>query len=196
MLTVDVFAAVGWMPLLVFFAEMCVVTLATVRIIVLGRGLKVMAASIGFFEITIWLFAIGQIMKNLNDAGCFLGFAAGFTCGNYLGVLVEKKLALGTQVVRIITGKDAAALIEGLRNAGFGITRILGHGATGPVQIVFTVVQRKEVRQVVSVIKEFDAHAFYSVEDVTSATSGVFPPARTRNLPWLPTLLRLPRRAA
>jgi uncharacterized protein YebE (UPF0316 family) len=184
------------MPLVVFVAEMCVVTLCTVRIILLGRGLKLCAAIIGFFEITIWLFAIGQIMKNLNDAGCFLGFAAGFSCGNYLGVLVERKLALGTQVVRIITSKDAGELIEGLRQAGFGVTRILAHGTTGPVQIVFTVIHRKELRQVVAVIKEFDARAFYSVEDVQLATAGVFPAARSPALSWLPSPLRPARRAA
>src|SRR5437870_12238868 len=86
------------LPLLVFFAELCVVTLSTLRIIFLSRGMKYLAPLLGFFEITIWLFAIGQVMQNMSDLGCFLGFAAGFTLGNYLGVRIEKKLALGTAV--------------------------------------------------------------------------------------------------
>src|SRR5262249_35330517 len=93
-------AAQPWLPALVFVAELCVVTLSTVRIICLGRGQKVLASAIGFFEVSIWLFAIGQIMKNLSDVGCYLGFAGGFTVGNFLGVLVEKRLGLGTLVVR------------------------------------------------------------------------------------------------
>src|SRR5262245_7219478 len=112
-----------WLPVLVFLAETCVVTLSTLRIIFVARGLKFLASGIGFFEITIWLFAIGQIMRHLDHIGCFLGFAAGFTLGNWLGVLIEKKLALGTQVVRVITSHDASELMEGLKAAGFGVTR-------------------------------------------------------------------------
>jgi uncharacterized protein YebE (UPF0316 family) len=181
-----------FLPLLVFVAEMCVVTLGTVRIIFVGRGMKLLAATLGFFEITIWLFAIGQIMKNVNDLGCFIGFAAGFTLGNYLGVVIETKLALGMQVVRIITSKDAADLIDGFRAAGFGVTRIAGQGANGPVQIVLTVIQRKELAVAVAIIKQFDCNAFYSVEDVQIATAGVFP--RSRGI--LPTPLRFFRQTA
>jgi len=172
------------LPLVIFLAEMCVVTLSTLRIIFVGRGLKVLASTIGFFEITIWLFAIGQIMKNVNNLGCFVGFAGGFTLGNYLGVTIEKKLALGTQVVRTITTRDATDLIAGFKEAGFGVTCISAQGATGPVQIVFTVIKRKEFAAAVTVIKHFDQAAFYSVEDVQLASAGVFSRSRTM-LAWL-----------
>jgi uncharacterized protein YebE (UPF0316 family) len=181
------------MPLVVFIAEMCVVTIGTLRIIFVSRGRKLLAPVLGFFEITIWLFAIGQIMKNLNDVGCFLGFAAGFTLGNFLGVLIEKKLALGTQVVRIITTRDATELVQGFRDAGYGVTRVAAEGTTGPVQMVFTVIQRKQLGNAVAIIKEFDPRAFYSVEDVQMAAAGVFPPT-TQTV--LPSPLRRFRRAA
>jgi uncharacterized protein YebE (UPF0316 family) len=183
------------LALLVFVAETCVVTLATLRIIFISRGLKMLASVMGFFEITLWLFAIGQIMQNLEDVGCFLGFACGFTLGNYLGVLIEKKLALGTQVVRIITSKDADELVAGLREAGYGVTRIHAEGATGPVQIVFTVLKRKEVPLAVAVIKQFDRRAFYSVEDIQLAAAGVFP-REGRTATAMPSVPRLSRRAA
>ncbi|MBY0528206.1 MAG: DUF2179 domain-containing protein [Gemmataceae bacterium] len=168
------------LPLMVFVAEMCVVTLSTLRIIFIARGRRLLAPLLGFFEITIWLFAIGQIMKNLGDVGCFMGFAAGFTSGSYLGILIEKRLALGTLVVRIITTHDAAELIVGLKEAGFGVTRMHGEGTTGPVQVVFSVIQRRELSAAVGVIKRFDPHAFYSVEDVQMAAAGVFPLSRRR----------------
>src|SRR5438132_1964389 len=117
-------AAFAVLPLLVFVAELCVVTLSTLRIIFLSRGMKYLAPLLGFFEITIWLFAIGQVMQNMSDPGCFLGFAAGFTLGNYLGVRIEKKLALGTAEVRTITRRDATELIAGLRAAHFGVTTL------------------------------------------------------------------------
>src|SRR4051812_31974501 len=106
------------LPLSIFCAEVCVVTLSTVRIIFVSRGRKFLAPLLGFFEVAIWLFAIGQIMKNLNDVSCYLAFAAGFTLGNFLGILLEGRLAIGTLLVRVITPRDATCLVEGLRAAG------------------------------------------------------------------------------
>jgi uncharacterized protein YebE (UPF0316 family) len=170
--------ASAFLPALVFVAELTVVTLSTVRIICLGRGQKVIASAIGFFEVSIWLFAIGQIMQNLSNLGCYLGFAGGFTAGNFLGVLVEKRLGLGTLVVRVITGREVEGLVQRLRAGHYGVTCLEGHGAAGPVTVVLTVIPRKELAGVVAIIKGFDPHCFYSVDDVQSAEAGVFPRRR------------------
>src|ERR1051326_1684178 len=95
------------LPLVVFCAELCVVTLSTLRTIFIARGMKFLAPLCGFFEITLWLFAISQVMKNLQDPACFLAFAGGFTLGNFFGIRIEQWLALGTVVVRTITNRDA-----------------------------------------------------------------------------------------
>jgi uncharacterized protein YebE (UPF0316 family) len=184
------------LPLLVFLAEMCVVTIGTIRVIFISRGRKLLAPLLGFFEVGIWLFAIGQIMKNLNDIGCYIGFAAGFTLGNFLGVFIETKLALGTLMVRIITHRDARELIDMLRAAQYGLTSIDALGATGPVKIIFTVIQRRQRTAIVELIRAFDPRTFYSVEEVQSAASGIFPASTSRPrwwaVPGLPRLFRLP----
>ncbi|HKI36375.1 MAG TPA: DUF5698 domain-containing protein [Gemmataceae bacterium] len=190
-----------FLPGLVFVAELCVVTLSTVRIICLGRGQKVLASAIGFFEVSIWLFAIGQIMQNLSNLGCYLGFAGGFTAGNFLGVLVEKRLGIGTLVVRVITAREAVGLAERLRAAHYGVTSLEGRGAAGPVTVVLTVIPRKELAGVVAIIKGFDPRCFYSVDDVQSAEAGVFPRPRggLRGVvpaPLLRLSARLPRALA
>jgi uncharacterized protein YebE (UPF0316 family) len=166
------------LPLSIFLAEVCVVTLSTLRIIFIARGRKVLAPLIGFFEVGLWLFAIGQVMKHLSDPGCYLGFAAGFTLGNFLGIYLEGRLALGTLVVRVITPRDAAPLVAGMRAAGYGVTSQEGRGAAGPVRVVLTVVPRKELGQVTALIEAFDPDAFYAVEDVQAAAGGVFPARR------------------
>ena len=109
------------LPVLVFLAELCVVTLSTMRVIFIARGMKWLAPFLGFFEITIWLFAIGQIMQNLSDLGCYAGFASGFTLGNFLGVIIEKKLAIGNSIIHITTRKDAGELVESLAAAQYGV---------------------------------------------------------------------------
>jgi uncharacterized protein YebE (UPF0316 family) len=196
-LVTSVLANLPILPLFIFVAEVCVVTLCTVRIIFIARGMKVPAAILGFFEVSIWLFAIGQVMQNLSDVGCYLGFAAGFALGNYLGVSIEQKLALGNLVVRIITNKDGRDLSHKLTEAGYGVTRVDGEGATGPVQVLLTLIPRKELKKVVAVLKAFDSKIFYAVDDVQTASRGIFPAGRTRGFGPVPLLLRLvdvPRR--
>jgi uncharacterized protein YebE (UPF0316 family) len=167
-------------PVLIFAAEVCVVTVGTLRIIFVSRGQKILAPLLGFFEILIWLFAIGQTMQNLNNVACFLAFALGFTLGNWLGILIEKKLAMGTVIVRVITHRDAADLIAALRAASFGVTCVDGHGAKGKVQIVLTVVKRKQLAEVVALIEAYHPHAFYAVDELQTASEGIFPAARKR----------------
>ena len=178
-------------PFFIFVAEMCVVTLSTLRTIFVARGMKGLAPVLGFFEVSTWLFAIGAVMKNLSDFRCSLAFAGGFTLGNYLGILIEQKLALGSVVVRTITSKDATPLVERLRAADYGVTVLDGQGGTGPVEVVFTVVPRKELDNVLALIKQFDANMFYSVDSLQSAGAGVSPLPRRRGWGVIPSPLKL-----
>src|SRR4051812_12393994 len=154
---------------------MVVVTLSTLRTIFIARGMKYLAPVLGFFEVSIWLFAIGSVMKNLADVRCALAFASGFTLGNFLGMLIEQSLALGTVVVRTITPRDPTPLVDALRAANYGVTCLPGQGATGPVQVVFTIVPRRELADVVALLRRFDPDMFYTVDSLQTAQAGVAP---------------------
>jgi uncharacterized protein YebE (UPF0316 family) len=176
----------AWLIGFIFLAEMCVVTLATLRTIFLAKGRRLLAPLLGFFEVSMWLFAIGQVMRNLDDGRCALAFAGGFTVGTFLGILIEQKLALGSVVVRTITNKDVARLAGALREAGYGVTWLPGQGATGPVQVVFTVVPRRALEQVIAILKAFDPTVFYSVDALQSVVAGVAPAPQRRLAALLP----------
>jgi uncharacterized protein YebE (UPF0316 family) len=163
------------LPLLIFVAEACVVTLCTIRIIFVAKGLKGIATALGFFEICIWLFAIGQIMQNLSNVSCYLAFAAGFTLGNYLGILIEKKLAIGTVILTAITSRNAADLVAQMQLCGYGVTCIDARGVNGPVRMVYSVIQRKELINAIALLQAFDSKAFYSVNDIKETSHGIFP---------------------
>lgn len=167
-------------PILIFAAEVCVVTLGTLRIIFVSRGQKILAPALGFFESFIWLVAISQIMRDRADWTCFIAFGLGFALGNYLGICVEQRLALGTVIVRIITHRDADDLISRLRGANFGVTAVEGRGATGTVQIVITVAKRRQLPKITSLIETHHPSAFFSVHELQSASEGIFPTTTER----------------
>ncbi len=168
------------LPILIFIARVIDVTFGTMRIIFISKGEKILAPLFGFFEIMVWLFAIGQVMQNLTNLTYYFAYAGGFATGNFVGMYIEEKLAMGTLVIRIITKKDASNLIEAIKLKNYGITIIDGQGATGSVKIIFTVIKRKNVGDVVDMIKQFNPKAFFSIEEVRVARDGIFPTSNSQ----------------
>lgn len=162
-------------PLFIFVARVFDVSLGTLRIIFTSRGRRKLSPILGFLEVLIWLLAIGQIFKNLNNVLCYLAYAGGFAAGTFVGIYFENKLAIGIQVVRIITHRDATDLTNKLKEKGYGLTVFDGEGATGAVKLIFLMIKRKNLPQLLDLIKKFNPRAFYSVEDVRFAREGVYP---------------------
>ncbi len=174
MLNFDIYA---WfvLPFLIFLARVIDVSLGTVRVIFVSKGLKYLAPVVGFFEILIWLLAIGQIMKNLSNPICYIAYAGGFAMGNYVGIIIAERLSLGVALLRVITQKDAADLVKLLNSSRYGVTSVDGRGAHGKVNIIFTIVPRKEITKVVELVKRFNPKAFYTIEEIGFVERGVFP---------------------
>ena len=181
------------LPFLIFLARIADVSVGTVRLIFVSRGLKYLAPVAGFFEVLIWLLAIGQIMQHLSNVACYVAYAGGFATGNFVGMLIAERLLLGVVLVRVIIEKDANLLIDALRSGNYGVTSIDGHGISGEVKVVLTIVPRREVRQVVALVKRFNPQAFYSIEEVGFVEKGVFPSRKSRGDSRLLGLLRRSR---
>jgi len=160
---------------LIFISRICDVSVGTLRIIVVSRGKKLLAPILGFFEVSIWLLAISQIMQNLDNVVCFAAYAGGFAMGNYIGILIEEKLAMGTLIVRIFLVDDETNMKERLYKAGFGVTSIDARGMNGNVKIIYSIIKRKSLNKAIKIIEECQSNAFYSVEDAKSVKQGIFP---------------------
>ncbi|MEW6535625.1 MAG: DUF2179 domain-containing protein [Candidatus Auribacterota bacterium] len=157
-------------PVLIFLGRIIDVSIGTVRIIFISKGLRILASILGFFEVLIWLIAIREIMANLDNPINFIAYAAGFGAGNYVGISIEHKISIGTLMIRIITQCDAALLVNCLRERGYGVTCVDAQGATGDVKVIFTVIRRAELDIVRSIIHEFNPKAFYTIEEVKYVT--------------------------
>jgi uncharacterized protein YebE (UPF0316 family) len=174
------------LPAMIFGARVADVTLDTMRVIFLNRGRKIVAPILGFFEVLIWILAISQVMKNLTNPVCYLAYGAGFATGNFVGILIEEKVAAGWLAVRIITAKDVRELIAALRSSGHGITTLDGHGADGPVNVVYAVIRRKNFPRIVEQIQLYTPDAFYTVEEIRSLAGGHLAPSGPG---WRPSTL-------
>lgn len=163
------------LPLLIFLARILDVSLGTIRIVFVSRGLKYFAPIVGFFEVIIWLLAIRVIMQNLNNFVCYIAYGAGFGMGTFIGILIEKKLAIGRSIIRIITQKDATELINHLRSEGYGVTSLDAQGTKGPVHVIYMVIRRHDFEKIAGSIQRFNPKAFYTAEDVNHVSKGIFP---------------------
>ena len=164
-----------WLPLLVFVARVVDVALGTLRIIFVARGQKYLAPLLGFVEVFIWIVAVSQIMRGAHTMTAYLGYAAGFAVGNYVGMWIESRLAIGKLILRTILPGDISGLVKALRDAGFGVTRSAAEGGTGPVSIIFTAINRKDLPIVVGIIHQHFPKAFLTVEELRATEAGVFP---------------------
>lgn len=161
----DTFAYVV-LPMMIFLARISDVTLGTLRIIFVSRGNKTVAPILGFFEVLIWVIAISKIIQHLDNIYCYFAWAAGFATGNFIGMIIEERLAIGVNLIRIITKKEANQLIGELYNSGYGATVVDARGKDGEVHVIYTVVKRKEIEKLIDIIKVYNPNAFYVVEDV------------------------------
>jgi len=149
------------LPILIFISRLGDVTMATLRHIFISKGFKKIVPVLGFFEVLIWLFAMRQVFSHLDNMACFIAWAAGFSAGTYLGMYIEERLAMGTQIIRIITADDINQLIDALKKRNQGITIVDGHGAVGPVKLIFTIVKRTNKAQVIELIHLYAPNALF-----------------------------------
>ena len=166
------------LPLFIFFARILDVSFQTIRIMFVSRGNRLLAPILGFFEVLIWIIAMGQIMQNLDNIFCYLAYASGFATGTYVGIYLEERLAYGKVVLRIITRSEADALVHSLGRKGFGITSVDAQGRRGQVKIIYIVMNRSDVPRVVSEIEKYNPKAFYCIEDTRFVSEGIFPASK------------------
>jgi uncharacterized protein YebE (UPF0316 family) len=151
------------------------VTIGTMRIVMVAKGQKFWAPILGFFEVFIWIITMSKVMQNLDNWMCYIGYAGGFATGNWVGLILEEKLAMGIVKIQIITRKEASQLISALKDAGYGITHHDAHGANGIVSIIHTIVKRTDIDKVDNIIMTYNPKAFYSIEEIKFVSQGVFP---------------------
>ena len=183
------------LPLLIFLARICDVSMETIRVIYISRGIKFLAPIIAFFEIVIWLLAMEVVMKDLTNIANFLAFAFGFAMGTYVGLIIEEKLSIGMVILRIITTENSNnEIVSFMQSENYGITTLDATGSRGNVNMILSLVNRTDVPRITEHIRATNPHAFFSLEDVRYVNEGVFRPKKPNSITGMFHALVRPRK--
>ena len=163
---------------LIFFARVADVSCNIVRLLFLVKGQRFVAACIGFFEIMIYMLALGRVLgggKSLSVPELIF-YCGGFATGNYVGAWLEERLLNSFTLIEVILDDDPAArvAIDELRASGMGATVVNGMGLNGPKLVVKIFCRRHDILRVQKFFAD-NEHSFVTVSDVKRCTGGWFP---------------------
>jgi len=180
------------LPLLIFIARICEVSINTVRIIYMLGARRNTATILGFFEAFVWLIAIRQIFQHLDNWASYVAYPGGFAAGIFVGMMIEERIAYGKVIVRIITRKEVNVLVEYLNNRKFRFTKVNAEGPDGQENLIFTVLLREQLDELLSELKQSIPTAFYTIENVRAAGENGIPieSSRFRLFTWLRGIIR------
>jgi uncharacterized protein YebE (UPF0316 family) len=150
---------------IVFFARVVDVSVGTLRTISIIQGRTKIAFILAFIETSVWLLVLSAVLPKVIESpvlGVFYAF--GFATGNVVGILVEKRLAMGHTNFRVITTRFAKEISNSLREKGFAVTTFEGEGKDGVVTEIYVASERKNLPLLIKIVKEIEPDAFYIAE--------------------------------
>lgn len=173
--------------LLIFFARVFDVSLGTVRTIITVQGKSVLAFFLGLFEVLIWITIVSTVVLQIKESPILaLFYAFGYATGNVVGIHVERKLAFGLMVLRVITADTDQKMAKRLRGKGLAVTVFPGQGKNGTVNLLYMAVRRKDLPWILALVKEEDPDAFYITEHARDVSKSLKPISTTCNVGWTP----------
>ena len=156
--------------LIIFSLRLADQSLGTFRALLVSKNRPIYAALIGLIESAIWIVAISQVVKDIDDPVLISAYAAGFAAGTILGSYIERIVGVGNIVVRVFCPANSPSVAETLRENGHGVTVIDGEGKDGAVKIYLCVIARRKLKSVLSTIEEINPNA-YITTDMANPTS-------------------------
>jgi uncharacterized protein YebE (UPF0316 family) len=156
------------------------VSIGALRITYLIRGRRLLAGTLGFFESLSWVIAAALVLSDMDEWYKVVAYAAGFGLGTALGSSLDRWIASGQVLVRIMAAIDSPAVAPHLRERGFGVTVINAEGLEGEVRLSLVAMRRRQLSEVIELVKEVNPTAFLTVDDVRADRIGAMEAGRLR----------------
>lgn len=164
----------------IFFLRIADVSIGTLRIGFLVHSRPTLAGALSFLESLVWLTAAAQVLTSLDSPVKFVAYAGGYAAGTMLGVHVERWIAAGDVMMRIVSPVSSPSASGALREAGYIVTEINASGRDGEVRVSFTVLPRRRIREALALVRAANPQAFVSFEGTTPVRLTAFPATRFR----------------
>lgn len=176
-IVLEVWTPVIFSYLFIFLARVVDMSLDVLRILMLMRDRRLVAACIGFVEVSVFVLALNEVLKNgLNDPGKVIAYAGGFATGNFIGSLIEERLAMGYLSIQIFPPHEKLdQFINKMRSEGFGVTSVQGCGRDGERTILFVLIKRKDLNKAINIINKICPDTFFNIADAKRIHGGIFP---------------------
>ncbi|MGE5541496.1 MAG: DUF2179 domain-containing protein [Bacillota bacterium] len=161
--------------LFIFACRVADVSLGTIRLLFIVRGKRYQAAVVGFFEVFIFINALGRVMSNISSPLKLVAYAGGFAVGNIVGSLLEERITTGYRTVYVVLPQgQAETLTCRLRESGFGATVVPASGREGMRSMVMMTLERKTLQVALNLIDSEAPEAFVTILDTRQRRGGVF----------------------
>ncbi len=158
-----------WVYLFIFFGKILEVSFGTLRIVLINRGERTIGSIIAIIEIVIWLVVASSVLVGFRDDYLKgLVYALAFALGNYLGSILDDRLAFGLCSLQVIisdSAKAASAEVQ-LRKLGFGITSLDVHGRYSDHTMLLMTMQRKRCQEAVTWLEANCPGSVITISDV------------------------------
>jgi uncharacterized protein YebE (UPF0316 family) len=151
------------------------VSIGTIRTIMVVAGRVRLAVVLDFFELLIWAATVSHVVISVGERPILLvPYAAGFAVGNAVGILLERRLAIGSCVVRMLSDCRGTEIAHALGAIGHYVTSFLGEGPGGGRTLVYATCERSELQSLLDTARGVDPALSYAVERF-SETGGLQP---------------------
>lgn len=163
-----------WLYLMIFFSKVIENALATLRLIVVANGKKLLGAFLQLLVALVWVLVTGVVVVGIKeDPLKIVFFVLGSFVGSYIGSLIEEKMALGSNMLMVVIDKKMEKSITyEIRKHGFAVTTTDGKGMKDEKTILIIVVPRKKREKLVKIIRLFDKEALIISEVARTINGG------------------------
>lgn len=160
--------------LIVCLAKILEISVQSIKTVFMVKGQRLQAAFLGFLECVIWGLVIASIIDTLGDNYLMLFFyCLGYSSGMYIGSFLESKIALGTSSIQLmLKSNKIEKVIDYLNKTNKGFTILDGHGAKEPMSVIIIVLPRKDVKKVITDIRELCEKEVFVVSSEVSKFVG------------------------
>ena len=157
---------------IIFLSKVLDVTMGTFRVQMIVRRKKLISGVLGFFEVLIFILIVSKVIQDIGNWFNVIAYCAGFAIGNIVGIYISEKISKEIISVGIISKIKWQGIEEKLRDEGFGITRNVGYGKDGEVQVLRVICERSYFPKVREISLEYDRKAFITSYLITGKYGG------------------------